>query len=243
MKRTIIALLSLAGVATAETLIFQLPDSTPAITLPGDGYVDRLGDETWVSMLDKMRGKSYGVYAGPQYSNITTMGNNPWGTNGEGTWVLSDDGTGSITLLGRNGVHGDACVLVLGSDVENGAQFSSLSFNAAISSPSSLTGSIILGLAIVDNTGEILASAGGSMLSVNSSGNVSQELVFAGGITWNEGYKAIAIIDGPSATPPTTAYTISGISVTGQLIPSIPEPATATLSLLALAGLAARRRR
>ena len=35
-------------------------------------------------------------------------------------------------------------------------------------------------------------------------------------------------------------YTVSGIAVSTNII---PEPATATLSLLALAGLAARRRR
>lgn len=35
-------------------------------------------------------------------------------------------------------------------------------------------------------------------------------------------------------------YTVSGISVSANII---PEPATATLSLLALAALAARRRR
>ncbi len=43
-----------------------------------------------------------------------------------------------------------------------------------------------------------------------------------------------------------TAQTVSGVSVSANIIPAspnVPEPTTATLSLLALAGLAARRRR
>ena len=241
MKRTIITLLALAGVAGAETLTFQLPSTAPATTFLNNTQdaVNPLGGQTWESMRDSMKGKSYGVYAGCQYQNITTTGNNPWGTNNEGNWVLNEDGTGAITLLGRSGVGGDACVLVLGGEVAAGTTFSSLTFNAALTTASTIEGNITLGLALADSSGKVLASDGGTTLAANAVGSASQTLTFSENITWAEGYKVIAIIDGVSGAA-TTAYTVSGISVTGQVV---PEPATATLSLLALAGLAARRRR
>ena len=232
MKKTLITLLALTNVAAAsETYVFTLP-STQQIAHTTMG-------QTWDAMLATVDEKGYGLYAGGQQNYISTTGNNSWGTNGEGSWVLSDDGTGSVTLLGRSGVTGDGFALVLGNDIKQNTEFSSLTFNAAISSASSLGGSITLGLAITDNTGKVLASAGGNTLAVNSIGSTSQDLSFSENITWQEGYKIIAIIDGVSGTA-TTAYTVSGISVTGQVV---PEPTTATLSLLALAGLAARRRR
>jgi hypothetical protein len=52
--------------------------------------------------------------------------------------------------------------------------------------------------------------------------------------------KFVFSMDGPNNQ---TAISISGLNITYSVAPAVPEPATATLSLLALAGLAARRRR
>ncbi|MCQ2365275.1 MAG: PEP-CTERM sorting domain-containing protein [Akkermansia sp.] len=59
-----------------------------------------------------------------------------------------------------------------------------------------------------------------------------------GGHEWTADSKIIAAIAGPAFLPAGNIYSVSGMSIS-----TAPEPATATLSLLALAGLAARRKR
>ncbi len=53
--------------------------------------------------------------------------------------------------------------------------------------------------------------------------------------------KLVFSMDGPNGA--NSILSVSGLNITYSVAPSIPEPTTATLSLLALAGLAARRRR
>lgn len=53
--------------------------------------------------------------------------------------------------------------------------------------------------------------------------------------------KFVFSMDGPNNQ--TDTISVSGLNITYSIAPAVPEPTTATLSLLALAGLAARRRR
>ena len=248
MKKTIFALIVLASlsVAAETTITLRLPESGLATTiLNGETEQDKIQavqvGGTWNNLLATFAGKEYGIYAGPQTSNVylKETDSNPWGNLGEGTWTLNSNNTGTITLLGRSGVGGDACVLVLGSEIAVGSQLSSFTFHAAGSSDNTLTSSITLGLAIVDNTGATLYAQGGTNFTANNATGASQTLSLDSPLTWADGYKVLAIIDGVSDNGK-TKYTISDISVSAQLV---PEPTTATLSLLALAGLAARRRR
>ncbi len=237
MKKTIIALLALAGMALGEELILTLP-VTQTLTL----QTSKLTTE-WDSILNTVKTFSYGLYYGGQNNVLGSLniGNN------EGSWVNSEN-SGAITMNGRDGVAGAAFVMVLGNDLTSGTVITSITLSATNQTGrsnlgASAGGNVTLGLGIVDSEGNILKSAGGKTINVGQAGNNNtQELSLSDGFTWQEGYKVVAIFDGTygSGGFGSVDYTLENISVTATLI---PEPATATLSLLAFCGLVARRRR
>lgn len=98
-----------------------------------------------------------------------------------------------------------------------------------------VTGSLTLG------TGNTLTLTNGMALPVNSS---SLTLFYAESVTdWNGPVAADTVFSSISGVTNLQNYTLNYDAETKALTLSVPEPATATLSLLALVGLAARRRR
>lgn len=98
-----------------------------------------------------------------------------------------------------------------------------------------VTGSLTLG------TGNTLTLTNGMALPVNSS---SLTLFYAENVTdWSGPVAADTVFSSISGVTNLQNYTLSYDAGTKALTLSVPEPATATLSLLALVGLAARRRR
>ena len=241
MKKTLITLLALAGAAVAGEEI--------ALTLPASQQLSLntvLASE-WNTILGTVGTYDYGAYYGMQVTQVDGL------NSGEGNWVSSDN-VGAITMNGRDGkALGSAFVLVLGEELTQGTVITSISFSAKNkeakpalgTSNGGAGGNVTLGLGIVDSEGKVLHSSGGSTINVGEAGNKNtQVLSLSNGITWQEGYKVIAVVDGVSGSNGggsfgATPYTLENITVKA----TIPEPATATLSLLALAGLAARRRR
>ena len=97
-------LISCASVlaANAATIIAELPESANL------SQTATMAPQTGNQLLDKVKGREFGVYAG---GNNNSLAN--WPQNGEGTWVNHDD-VGSIILCGRSGVAGDSFAMVLG---------------------------------------------------------------------------------------------------------------------------------
>ena len=231
MKKTLITLLALAGAAAGEEIILTLPgasiDPTTQTTFKQDV-------ETAISTG---AGKDYGYYVGGN----GTISN--WGTPTvtiDGTTYKEGSWTGdAVILAGRTGVAGLTSIFVFGGDIAAVTKLSDISFTASGNASNTITGDITLGLAVRDSEGKAISGINDVIDVTFNSQTGSGTATLAGTITWETGYKLIAVVDGLAGSA-TTAYIVDGIKASATVV---PEPATATLSLLALAGLAARRRR
>lgn len=157
------------------------------------------------------------------------------------------DGVTSLTLCPRGGAggSGEAFVLSATNDFRN-ASVNSLMFSIAGSSSEKITGNVTLTLAIVqkqEGTGSwSVLKQNSESLTLGSGADLT--LTLDQPLKWSDSYKVVALVDnldknlsGDNGTP----YTLSGIQIKADI--TVPEPATATLSLMALAGLCVRRRR
>ncbi|MBQ3143973.1 MAG: PEP-CTERM sorting domain-containing protein [Akkermansia sp.] len=219
MKRTIIALLALAGVAAADTYELDMKDVTfgAAATLTSGNQAMNWADgavyETWY-----MEFKLSDVTA-TEYKATITTGNATQPSNGLSVSAKA----GSITLgTGNAGVISSA---------------GSLEF----------TTTDTLTFAYYDGTAYL-----GNMRTqkyISASTDLPSPTTMTSGTSraWSNeqatkiGATSIASLDDLDIP---TGYTLDmGKLMTTGVAQSVPEPTTATLSLLALAGLAARRRR
>ncbi len=170
-----------------------------------------------------------GFYVG---GNNNSYGNA--GVSDEGSLTTTNN-VASVKLNGRSGVGGDNFVMVLKDSALIGKVVNSLTLSGAGKADNPLTMGGTFVLAVYDGS-TLVQSNTATLSAVNTDTPVTTTLTLPN-VTFTDTHKImIAFVgDGGGAT---TSYTISGISLTAT-----PEPATATLSLLALAGLAARRKR
>ena len=231
MKKTLITLLALAGAAAAAD-----------ITLPGSD------DYTWVAGSN-----ASGIGTGASADIVQKLA----------TAITASDigNTDTVGWFGGTGQAYDAAAY--GSDI-NIISSSSFSFTCR----PALSGEYVaLGVSLEETASAITLTfkndkkAGYSLWSYDATTSTATELIATTGLTTADTVEATyntADVN-PStlfvvwtANPSTgnagggAKVTISDIalSYTAALAaPAVPEPATATLSLLALAGLAARRRR
>lgn len=250
MKKTLIALLALVG-ATAPSVAATFSDGQPiTLTLPSStniGSSDYLSggvcsNQTSEAIVSTLKGKESGVYIGP--CNAKSFTN--WGANGEGTWTC-DNNVGSVVLAGRNGASGEGFGLVVKasaiSSIEPGTYIDALTFSFSVPTSTGFTLKDDANcklykytIAVLDTDGNTVVISSDEASAVRSS--AADLSITTGAFTWQNDYTIIAAIKGFSADPATETYTISNIQLTAT-----PEPATATLSLLALAALASRRKR
>lgn len=221
--------LGCTGILTvnAATIIAELPNSSQISQI---GSIAR-GNGT--DLLNSVKNRGIGIYAG---GNNGDIGN--WGQNGEGTWT-NNGNVGDMTLCGRSGVAGDSFAMVLGGP-QTGEQLSSISFSC--NTPTSVISNYAMVLAVYDFSGTLVQNLSTvenfTFDSTSRTTTVSLDMGSAP-LVWEEGYKLVAGVRGGSGTA-TSAYTITGIQVSYEVV---PEPATASLSALGLAALLMRRRR
>ena len=221
MKKTIIALLALAGVAAAETYELDMQDVTfgSAATLTKGNQAMNWADgavyETWY-----MEFKLSEVTADGYIATITT-GNSTAPSNGLSVSAKA----GSITLGTGN------------RDVISSA--GSLEFTTT----DTLTFAYYDGTAYLGNmtTKEYISASTGLPSPTTMTSGTSRAWANGDPGTTKIGATSIASLDDLDIP---AGYTLDmGKLMTTGVAQSVPEPTTATLSLLALAGLAARRRR
>ncbi|MCI7004839.1 MAG: PEP-CTERM sorting domain-containing protein [Akkermansia muciniphila] len=189
--------------------------------------------------MNKYKGSADGVYLGINNNLSSSIDNE---TTNEGKWVYSaDNKTGQVTLCGRNQAKGENLTLVFSpTDFVANDKISSITLsatgNATFNSAFKQYGLVI---AIVDASGNIMGQKSANYTSGTEGTNMFTTLDFDNALVWQDGYKVIAGIVGPQGGGQ-DEYTIQNIKVSAI---TVPEPATATLSLMALAGLCVRRRR
>ncbi len=257
MKKTLITLLALAGIACGETLTLtiptgiQNPTATRDVDDNDDGIIDRYDVEYIVGYGGIGVAAAITAFAddGNDGGYMFNSGGvvEPDGANNEG-FITSDPEKGiCLTMKGRTGAGGSGEAIVLSGTKLVGSSVESFTFSIAGSTCADQANKAVgMTLAVVQKEGNTWTKVGdaatGSFLTGSGS---SITLTLGEAITWSDAYKVVAIVDNLAkhVTGGGTVYSMSGISVSATYTPAVPEPATATLSLLALAGLAARRRR
>ena len=219
MKKTLITLMALAGVAVANTA---------TLTLPGND------DFTWIAGSNA-QGIGVGASTAEIVQNfasaITTANKDMVGWFGGTGQAHASYGTDisitsstSFTFTCRPALSGE--YVALGVALENAADAITLSFTTSNKLGYSLwsyNGTTATATELIGNT---FSDAGD--VSFTYTGFVEPTQLF---VVWTANHSGGNAGGG-------TAVNVSNIGIS-----YIPEPATATLSLLALAGLAARRRR
>ena len=237
MKKTIITLLALAGMAGAA-------DSTPiAITLPGNS------DFTWIAGSNAAgigTGSSAAIIenlaAAITADNIGNTDLTGWfGGTGQAYGQTSYNeikitATNSFEFVSRPALSGE--YVALGVSLEETASAITLTFSNDKKAGYSLwsyDATTSTATELIATTG--LTTAGTVDVTYNTA-NVKPSTLF---VVWTANPST-----GTGSEGGNTLVTISDIALSytaAPAAPAVPEPTSATLSLLALAGLAARRRR
>lgn len=219
MKKTILSLFILAGVASATPLTFDSTDWTKS----GSYYTLNLGtealdftQENWtLSITLTLDTKSSTNTWG---SSVITTGTNPFpdGVFSDGLqFYVQDKGNGGDRKVGQVNVKGSG----LTSDAGTAMDMSTLLTSGTYTFTVERTGDSTV-YSVTDSNGAVCGSK-----TVDAS--------------WNN-VMPTSFVTSINDTQLSNGWTLPSVTFT---TPVVPEPATATLSLLALCGLAARRRR
>ncbi len=202
MKKTLIALMALAGVAAAETITGLEAEYTVAPVLAGNCWS---GDYTFTfTLLENYTMEEFGTVLGFYRGSAI---NDTYGYN---AIVLGGSDTALTLTVGR-GCASDTVDDATGIDADTTFTFQDkATFTTTIEKGVEYTLTV--------------TGASGAMTPT---------------LTWNGGTETLASYNGNMNG--NAAFT--NVVNPGVIEITVPEPTTATLSLLALAGLAARRRR
>ncbi len=249
MKKTLIALMAVAGMAMADTTLLELD------------FTDLIGDSNYDLPAGWTAGQwnSYSSY-GPYYTfgaNGATVGE-PWKQNylttyldidsqGEYTisFTLYNDGedTGNMFFLSS-----DSYSIVMGNSYNSNSEIYVGTLNEAVGRDYvCFQPGTKINPSILDNSYGLNVSGDITYTLTMVDGDMTIFATVADGYTWSTtitGMEDVSFnkIGFMNDGPPIYAG-VKNITVTAIEAPAVPEPTTATLSLLALAGLAARRRR
>ena len=254
MKKTLITLLALAGAAAAageevSTVITSvMPESAPTWKTYTFTATDEVTTTPWINLAwnnaVSTLTKDFNLLG------ITSAGHYTFSHTGGGQnndYPAISFGNGELTLTGRPMTSGETFYAnvvdlntILGGDSKNVDCLKSLTVTISGSGSSDGTqqGDSWWGLYTMNQQGEITQISNLKNNDLRKWNTGTKEISFTEAQigTLSESDKIVILFRQAQNAP----LNISDISVTATLI---PEPATATLSLLALCGLAARRRR
>ena len=256
MKKTLIALMALGGIAFGEGTMFTDLSATttidnitytPGVELAGLPFTDGVS----IGSFQDSDGNMAGVYGDkPAFTvaftlNLTQALSTE--TQVDLIGISGDSADMGLTLLGDGtaqgkwnaGTHGDARLTL--SDLSSYAyvmgEESFVTLTLTASKPNANGGR---GIQVYVNDGTCVYNHAGLGTNNNTKFDaitINTELISSIAIV-----SGFSVVNAGAASPEAGAV---GAALQAAVIPapSVPEPATATLSLLALAGLAARRRR
>ena len=226
--------MALAGVASAGSATITLEDvaTTNAVIVTAELSLEQLTTILWTNSTNKA------------LIGLIDSGNNEWSTI-VGTWSSKQE------MLITNGVSGGESFTNAGNLYYSGTNWpTDKNVGGYFSSTNAVKGAITLAYAGDKVEGE--GDTGTSILIsvLYEDGTIKSLYGNRAGQRWSSNYitevtYADNLMSIPEVTISDTRWTESSLTAAHQklLTSSVPEPTTATLSLLALAGLAARRRR
>ncbi len=260
MKKTIITLLALAGVASAAPVVVTFGNETaPERDFITDSFfVSDVGETTYdlkngaTVTLTPSQGK---LWAGPTDGSVEktwgnaaaiTAMNTALGLTATNGFTAADFSTGSGIYYTASGDGGSSSTLTLNLGETAKVGDTITLFVTAASRAQHTAGFSITGLG--DDITLSYAGLNGNGFTAASGSSVSYSDDLAS--NWSPNTESVMIFQ-VTGTLTSTTLTMSqpGTAKNGWqtlsyvVAPAAPEPTTATLSLLALAGLAARRRR
>ena len=251
MKKTMIALLAMAGAAFGATITPITDTTTGEWTLHGTAKVEN-GLISTTNTNWQVDAATYTLGKALTYATTDTLSFSFDATNygtGNSCLTLALVGSSNAIVIGHGSYDKPAdAIQVSVTDnvsVTGGYVFAATnpSDDLTLTAGATLSGGMPTGNTASTISGTIAWDGDSFALTLGSSavdGTLSYDL----GITTLDVAKVMVTIEGgASPTNGDAAWqtpTMANLSIS---TPAVPEPATATLSLLALAGLAARRRR
>ena len=228
MKKTLIALLALGTAAVASTEMFDAATKTATIALTFD--VEALESISDVNFAGDVATKPNffmfaGSWAGGDAGSLGLANNGSSGNDTSGLWGswVKGANSGNATDTGLGSIF-------TASTAWDNISAVSLVYSYSTPDSGATTTNVALSIGYID--GSTTTTYGETKNNVVFNGNSG----FAStGVTVNDDYVATYEVS--------TAFTTLDDAKTKSAALVVPEPTTATLSLLALAGLAARRRR
>ena len=243
MKKTIIALMALAGVALGDTTLLDMNFTTLT------GNTNENTPAGWTA------GQFNGVGNTPYYSfgeNGAVVGQ-PWKQNFLTTSLdIASQGEYTITFTLYNNGEDTGNMFFLSSDTYSIVMGNSYNSNSDIY-VGTLSEAVGRDYVCFQPNTKINPTVLDNTTGLNVSGDITYTLTMLDGnmtISARDWSTTIAGMDDVTFTKlgfltdgGINSAGVKNITITAPEAPVVPEPATATLSLLALAGLAARRRR
>lgn len=261
MKKTLITLLALCGVASAAPVVVTFGNETaPERDFITDSFfVNNVGTTTYElknGATVTLTPSSGNLWAGPTDGSVEktwgntaaiTAMNTALGLTANNGFTAADFSTNSDIYYTASGNDGSTSTLTLNLGETAKVGDTITLFVTAASRKQHTAGFSITGLGN-DITLSYAGLNGTTGFTAASGSSVSYSADLAG--NWSPNTESVMIFQ-VTGTLTSTTLTMSqpGTAKNGWqtlsyvVVPAVPEPTTATLSLLALAGLAARRRR
>lgn len=237
MKKTLVVLMALAGVAMADTQVWDLSTSVTSGDYLYNATTGLFTDNAGVdgTVLNETDG------GGKIQTNISfTLNLTKAMAVTSDTMILNMDMAGDIGLcVTTSGLRGAWNGAAWGDNVTYDALLADSGVFTTADGDKCLTLTFVetygSGVQVWSDTTKLLDAAG-----LKSSSNTSVASIYANAgiieaLQFAPGWEGDAIVN------TNAAFAAAAVEMLGA--PAVPEPTTATLSLLALAGLAARRRR